>query len=76
MCYLLARCLLSHLLRDWILEIRITNVQSLSTLSPIRDWILEIQIANVKSLITLSPKRLGIRMANAQSQVTFWATVE
>ena len=32
-------------------------------------------MANVQSFSILSSKRLGIRMANVQSGVTFWATV-
>ena len=30
----------------------------------------------MQSLSTQSPKRLGIRMANVQSQATFWATIQ
>ena len=41
----------------------------------LRDWGFKTRKCNVQSLSTLSPKRLGIRMANVLSRVTFWATV-
>ena len=56
-----------YLLRDWELDIRITDVQSLSDLSPQR---LAIGIADVQSLSMLSPKRVGIRIPGVQSLST------
>ena len=44
-------------------------MQSLSTVV-LRDWRFEVQIANVQSLSTIE------RLANVQSRVTFWATVD